>query len=76
MATSMPESVWSVWSRSRLFWRTRALIRRMSSTASSRCPRTESRIGLQALCDMGQTQLAMDTSGAASHSPQPEYPPA
>jgi hypothetical protein len=30
---------------------------------------------LQALCDIGQTRLAMDTSGAASHSPQPDNAP-
>ena len=39
-------------------------------------PSTESRTGLQALCDMGQTRLAMETNGEASHSPQPTYGPA
>ena len=45
--------------------RTRALIRRMSSAVSSRWPSTEAQMGLQALCDMGQTRLAIETSGEA-----------
>jgi hypothetical protein len=41
----------------------------MSSGPSIGCPSTEAETGLQAECDMGQFQAAMDTNGAASHSP-------
>ena len=34
-------------------------------------PSTEYLTGLQALCDMGATKLAMEVNGEASHSPQP-----
>ena len=51
-------------------------MRAMSVGSSSVWPSTEAITGLQALCDMGQTRLAMETSGAASHSPQPVTPPA
>ncbi len=73
---SIPERVWSACSRSKLFARTKALIRRMSPTPSSLCPSTETLSGLQALCDIGQFQLAIETNGAASHSPQPVCAPA
>ena len=48
-------------------------MRRMSSTESSVWPKHRRGTGLQALCDIGATQLAMLTSGDASHSPQPTY---
>jgi hypothetical protein len=72
---SMPASVWSACSRSRLLSRTRRLMRAMSSGPSTFWPSTDAITGLQALCDIGQTRLAMDTSGAASHSPQPDNAP-
>ena len=70
----MPESVWSACSRSRLLPRTSVVIRRMSAAESTRCPSTDALTGLQAECDIGQHQAAIDASGAASHSPQPTRP--
>jgi hypothetical protein len=43
----------------------------MSSMSFSGWPSTEPSTGLHALCDIGQTRLAIDVSGEASHSPQP-----
>src|SRR5262249_26047048 len=64
----------SACSKSKLCWRTSALMRRMSATLSSRWPSTEALTGLHALWDIGQFQLATETSGDASHSPQPTCP--
>jgi hypothetical protein len=44
-------------------------------TASLR-PSTEAETGRQAPCDMGATKAAIETSGEASHSPQPVSLPA
>ena len=48
----------------------------MSAGSSSGSPSTEAPTGRQAPCDIGQTKAAIETSGEASHSPQPTWPPA
>jgi hypothetical protein len=53
-----------------------AAMRAMSAGDSTFWPSTEAPTGRQAPCDIGQTKPAMETRGAASHSPQPTWPPA
>ena len=72
----MPDRVCGICNKSRLLAWTTAQMRAISATVSRVWPSTESRTGLQALCDIGVTKLAIDTSGDASHSPQPTYGPA
>jgi len=48
----------------------------MSPTSSTLWPSTESSTGWQAPCERGQIAAEIEGSGAASHSPQPTWPPA
>ena len=51
-------------------------MRAMSAGPSTVWPSTEAATGRQAPCDIGQMKAAIETSGEASHSPQPVRPPA
>src|SRR4029453_18451234 len=59
-----------------LSYSTAAAMRAMSAGLERVSPRTEALTGRHTPWDIGQTKAAIETSGDASHSPQPTNPPA